>query len=109
MSVNVGTAIAYLQLDASAFNTGLANAQSALGEWQSGISKGLTAAGSMLTGTGTALTAGLTVPLVNAAKSAVTNHFDTLEGFSFQGTNDPHPTRSTKVTGDKAEINLEKD
>ena len=72
MSVNVGTAIAYLQLDATAFNTGLANAQSALGEWQTGLSRGLTTAGSVLTGTGTALTAGLTVPLVNAAKSAVT-------------------------------------
>lgn len=72
MSVNVGTAIAYLQLDATAFNTGLANAQSALGEWQTGLSRGLTTAGSVLAGTGTALTTGLTVPLVNAAKSAVT-------------------------------------
>lgn len=70
--VDIGTAVAYLQLDTSAFNTGLANTQSALSSWQNGVSRGLTAIGGMLTGTGTALTTGLTVPLANAAKSAIT-------------------------------------
>lgn len=72
MSVNIGTAVAYLELDASAFNSGLANVQSSLSQYQTGFSSAMTGIGSALTTTGTALTTGLTIPIANAAKSIVT-------------------------------------
>lgn len=72
MSVNIGTAVAYLELDASAFNSGLANVQSSLSQYQTGFSSAMTGIGSALTTTGTALTTGLTIPIANAAKEIVT-------------------------------------
>lgn len=71
MSVNIGTAVAYLELDASAFNSGLANVQSSLSQYQTGFSSAMTGIGSALTTTGTALTTGLTIPIANAAKEIV--------------------------------------
>ncbi len=74
MAVNVGTAIAYLNLDATNFNTGLANAQTALQNIQNGTggwSQALGAAGTVMANTGTALTRNITVPLINAGKEVV--------------------------------------
>lgn len=72
MAVNIGTAVAYLQLDAQSFNSGLATAQSSLSQYQTSFSSAMTGIGSTLTTTGTALTTGVTVPLANAAKEIIT-------------------------------------
>ena len=75
MAVNVGTAIAYLNLDATNFNTGLANAQSALSNLQSGtgsLMQTVAAGGTVMANAGTAWTRTFTAPLVNAAKETIT-------------------------------------
>lgn len=74
MAVNVGTAIAYLNLDATNFNTGLANAQSALQNLNNGtgsLSKVMGATGTVLANTGTALTNSITLPLISAGKEII--------------------------------------
>lgn len=74
MSVNVGTAVAYLELDMTAFNAGLAQAQSALqtfGDANSSLSSKVTAVGGAIANTGSALTRTFTVPIVNAGQSII--------------------------------------
>lgn len=74
MAVNVGTAIAYLNLDATNFNTGLANAQSALSNLNNGtgtLSQTVGAVGTVVANTGTALTRNLSIPIINLGQSSI--------------------------------------
>lgn len=71
MAINIGTAIAYLELDATRFTTGLSAVQSSLSQYQTSFSSAMTGIGGMFTAGGTALTTGLTVPIVNFGQSSV--------------------------------------
>lgn len=85
MAVDVGTAIAYLNLDATNFNTGLANAQSALSNLQNGkggISQVVTAIGNTTANIGTAITRNVTVPIVGLGKSSVQAAIDFESAFA---------------------------
>lgn len=81
MSVNVGTAMGYLDLDTSKFKTGLKSALTDLKTFTSKTStteQKLKAFGNTATSMGQSLTKGLTLPLagVGAAAVAVTAKFD---------------------------------
>lgn len=81
MSVNMGQAVGYLDLDTSKFKTGIKSALSDLKTFQSETATGkdkLAAFGSAATSTGRSLTKGLTVPLagIGVAAVAVTAKFD---------------------------------
>ncbi len=74
MAINVGTAVAYLDLNMTAFNSGLQQAQSALQTFQSNtstIGQNLTAAGGLLTNVGSSLTRNITMPIASAGKEIV--------------------------------------
>lgn len=74
MAINVGTAVAYLDLNMTAFNSGLQQAQSALQTFQSNTStlgQNLTAAGGLLTNVGSSLTRNITMPIASAGKEIV--------------------------------------
>lgn len=74
MAIDVGTAVAYLDLNMTAFNSGLQQAQSALQTFQnsaSSLGQNLMSAGGLLTNIGGSLTRNLTMPLVNAGKEIV--------------------------------------
>lgn len=81
MSVNMGQAVGYLDLDTSKFKSGLKSALSDLKAFKSETATGkdkLAAFSSAATSTGRSLTKGLTVPLagLGAASVAVTAKFD---------------------------------
>ena len=81
MSVNMGQAVGYLDLDTSKFKSGLKSALSDLKAFKSETATGkdkLAAFSSAATSTGKSLTKGLTVPLagLGAASVAVTAKFD---------------------------------
>jgi TP901 family phage tail tape measure protein len=74
VSVNVGTAVAYLDLNMTAFNSGLQQAQSALQTFQSDTTstgQKLMSAGGVITNVGSSLTRNLTMPIANAGKEIV--------------------------------------
>ena len=75
LSVNVGTAVGYLDLDISGFSAGLKSANSEatkeINNLSISMSKGFEAAGSKLTSAGKTLTKGITVPLTAAAVTAI--------------------------------------
>lgn len=81
MSVNMGQAVGYLDLDTSKFKTGLKSALADLKAFQSQTATNkdkLAALSSAATSTGKSLTKGLTVPIagIGAAAVAVTAKFD---------------------------------
>ena len=74
MAINIGTAVAYLDLNMTAFNSGLQQAQSALQTFErdsSSLGQNLISAGGMLTNAGSSLTRNITVPLVNAGQEVI--------------------------------------
>lgn len=74
MAVNVGTAVAYLDLNMTAFNSGLQQAQSALQTFQnqsSTMGQNLMSAGGLMTNIGSGLTRNITMPLVSAGQEVV--------------------------------------
>lgn len=74
MAINVGTAVAYLDLNMTAFNSGLQQAQSALqtfGKDSSTLGQNLMSAGGLVANTGSMLTRSITVPLVSAGQEVV--------------------------------------
>lgn len=74
MAVNVGTAVAYLDLNMTAFNSGLQQAQSALQTFQSQSASSAQrwmATGGMITNIGQSLTRNISVPLANLGTSSV--------------------------------------
>jgi TP901 family phage tail tape measure protein len=82
VAVDVGTAIAYLDLDTSRFTNGLSEAQSSLSAFTDSslsVSDRLDALGSAMTSTGSTLTKTVTTPLVALGTAAVAtaSNFDT--------------------------------
>lgn len=74
MAVDVGTAVAYLDLNITAFNSNLAQAQSSLQSLTSDSTTAgqkISSVGNTLTSVGSSLTRSVTVPIVNAGKSIV--------------------------------------
>lgn len=74
MAINVGEAVAYLNLDMTAFNTGIQNARSALdsfGESSTTLSRGLGAIGSVASNVGSTLTDKVSIPLLNLGTSSL--------------------------------------
>jgi len=74
VAINVGTAVAYLDLNMTAFNSGLQQAQSALqtfGKDSSTMGQNLMSAGGLVANTGSMLTRSITVPLVSAGQEVV--------------------------------------
>lgn len=74
MSINVGSAIAYLDLDHSKFNAGLISAKQQLGTFMDNTKESSTrieSLGGVITGVGSTLTKGLTVPLAAVGAGAV--------------------------------------
>ena len=74
MAISVGTAVAYLDLNMTAFNQGLQQAQSALQTFQnssSSLGQNLISAGGLATNIGSSLTRNITVPLVNAGQEVI--------------------------------------
>lgn len=77
MAIDIGTAVAYLNLDSTNFNTGLNAAYSALQEFErNGVNLGnsLTGIGQTVTNVGYEMTSKLTVPLVNFGQSAMDSY-----------------------------------
>lgn len=74
MAINVGTAVAYLDLNMTAFNSGLQQAQSALQTFEntsSTLGRNMMAAGGIVTNIGSGLTRNITMPLVAAGQEVV--------------------------------------
>lgn len=74
MAVNVGTAVAYLDLNMTAFNSGLQQAQSALQTFQNQSASSAQrwmATGGMIANIGQSLTRNVSVPLANLGTSSV--------------------------------------
>lgn len=74
MAINVGTAVAYLDLNMTAFNSGLQQAQSALQTFEkssSTLGQNMMAAGGMMTNIGSGLTRNVTMPLASAAQEVI--------------------------------------
>ena len=81
MSVNVGSAIAYLDLDISKFNSGIRDAKSALSDFvdsSGGLSSKFKNFGSAVSGIGVGLTAIVTTPIlgIGTAATKVAGDFD---------------------------------
>lgn len=79
MAVNVGTAVAYLDLNMTAFNTSLQQAKSALQTFQdeeSTVGDKWMATGSVISNVGTRLTQNVTVPLANLGQSSLQYYAD---------------------------------
>lgn len=75
MAINLGTAVAYLNLDTTAFNSGLNAAQSALQQFSRDASMGnlMSGIGSTMSNFGSSLTRNVTLPLANLGQSAIDN------------------------------------
>lgn len=85
MAIDVGTAVAYLDLDMTSFNTGIQSAQSALQTLQdttSTMGDKVSAAGTTMANFGSALTRSVTVPIANFAQSAMQNFRDYESAFA---------------------------
>ena len=82
MAINVGSAIAYLELNTAKFEAGIKNAQSslnALSDTSAGLSDKMSAMGKSFTSVGSSMTKSLTLPItaVGTAAVKVTSDFDT--------------------------------
>ena len=85
MSINAGSAVAYLELDYSKYNTGLMTARQQLSTFTDNTQEAGTriqALGGAITGVGATLTTGLTVPLVGVGAGALTVAANFEEGMS---------------------------
>lgn len=85
MAIDIGTAVAYLNLDSTNFNTGLNAAYSALQEFErNGVNLGnsLTGIGQTMTNVGYEMTQKLTVPIVNFGQSAIQSFRDYESAFA---------------------------
>ena len=85
MAIDVGTAVAYLDLNMTAFNEGLSTAESALSKFRdtsASLGDKLTAVGSVASNVGSNLTRNLTVPLVGLGKSAIDSYRDFESAFT---------------------------
>lgn len=74
MSINVGSAVAYLELDYSQYTSGLMSARQQLAKFTDNTQEAGTriqSLGGIITGVGTTLTKGLTVPLATVGAGAV--------------------------------------
>lgn len=74
MAINIGEAVAYLNLDMTSFNVGIQNAKSALdsfGESSTTLSRGLGAIGSVASNVGSTLTEKVSIPLLNLGSSSL--------------------------------------
>ena len=83
MSINVGSAVAYLELDYSQYTSGLMSARQQLDTFTDNTQEAgsrIQSLGGMMTGIGGAITKGLTVPLIGVGTAAVT----TAIGFEAQ-------------------------
>lgn len=80
--INVGTAVAYLELNTSAFQAGIQTAVGELNGMQSSFSTAMTNVGSTLTNIGSSLTRDLTQPIVGGFKTAITNTMSLEERLS---------------------------
>ena len=81
--INVGTAVAYLNLDATGFNTALAQAESSLQNFGSnGFGSSLQNLGTSLSNLGSKMTTKLTVPIVNFGESALQAYRDYETAFT---------------------------
>lgn len=75
MSVDAGSAVAYLELDYSKYSAGLLTAKQQLSTFTDNTQEAGTrvqALGGIVTGVGSTLTTGLTVPLVTAGAASLT-------------------------------------
>lgn len=85
MSINAGSAVAYLELDYSKYSTGLMTARQQLSTFTDNTQEAGTriqALGGAITGVGATLTTGLTVPLVGVGAGALTVAANFEEGMS---------------------------
>ena len=85
MSINAGSAVAYLELDYSKYSTGLMTARQQLSTFTDNTQEAGTriqALGGAITGVGATLTTGLTVPLVGIGAAAVKVASDFEAGMS---------------------------
>lgn len=71
MSVEIGSAVGYIDLDISGFRKGLQQAQAEGNNFSSGFSKSMESIGKDLTKTGKTMTASITAPLVGVGTAAV--------------------------------------
>lgn len=85
MSVDAGSAVAYLELDYSKYSAGLLTAKQQLSTFTDNTQEAGTrvqALGGIVTGVGSTLTTGLTVPLVTAGAASLTVAANFEEGMS---------------------------
>lgn len=85
MAIDVGTAIAYLNLDSTNFNQGLNASLSALEEFErkgATVGSAITNVGQIATNAGYSLTKNLTVPLVNFGQSSIQAYRDYESAFA---------------------------
>lgn len=80
--VNVGSAIAYLELNTEAFNAGLSTAMSKLDSTKNGIGSSLNNLGSAMTKAGATLTKSVTLPVVGLGTAAVKTFADFEQGMA---------------------------
>lgn len=85
MAIDIGTAVAYLNLDSTNFNSGITAAESALQQFQNqggGVVNALGAVGQTMTNIGYDMTKKLTVPLANFGQTAIQNFRDYESAFA---------------------------
>ena len=85
MAINVGTAVAYLDLNMTAFNSGIQQAQSALQTFESntaGVGQKLVSAGGLLSNVGSSITRNVSVPIANLGESSIQAYRDFESAFA---------------------------
>lgn len=85
MAVDIGTAVAYLNLDTTSFNQSLSAVQASIETFQKStatIGQKISSVGSVVQSVGASLTKNLTIPLVNLGQSAIQNYRDFETAFT---------------------------
>jgi len=85
VAINVGTAVAYLDLNMTAFNSGIQQAQSALQTFESntaGVGQKLVSAGGLLSNVGSSITRNVSVPIANLGESSIQAYRDFESAFA---------------------------
>lgn len=85
MAIDLGTAVAYLNLDSTNFNSGITAAESALQQFQKqggGFADALGVVGQTMTNVGYDLTKKVTMPLANLGQTAIQNFRDYESAFA---------------------------
>lgn len=85
MAVDIGTAVAYLNLDTTSFNQSLSAVQASIETFQRStatIGQKISSVGSVVQSVGASLTKNLTIPLVNLGQSAIQNYRDFETAFT---------------------------